>query len=137
MWLKRRSVLPKQKHENKNEHKSIWWKHKHCKISGFWGPSSHQWLWQWLMSLTKRRYFKVLRGKIRKYLTVNSIFGEKKMWLPRWWENSNNFNRSPVPVVLKKKGKTSKNCYNLGPTCINKGSVSVWMGHMKNKKQKH
>ena len=30
---------------------------------------------------------------------------------------SNKFNCNTVPVVLKKKSKTSRNCYNLGPTC--------------------
>ena len=30
------------------------------------------------MRLAKRRYFKVLRGKIRKFLTVKGIFGENK-----------------------------------------------------------
>ena len=68
----------KYKHKNKNKKRSIWWNHKHCKISCFWDPSSHQWLLQWLMSLARRRYFKVLGGKVRKYLTVKGIIGENK-----------------------------------------------------------
>ena len=34
----------------------------------------------------------------------------------KWRGESNNVNCNPVLVVLK-KGKTSKYCYNLGPTC--------------------
>ena len=33
-----------------------------------------------------------------------------------------------------KKCKTSKNCYNLGPTWTKKG-LSVWMGHIQNEKE--
>ena len=49
----------------------------------------------------------------------------------KWRGDSYEFNCNPVPVVLK-KSKTSKNCYNLAPTCTKRAQ---WMGHMLNEKQ--